>query len=231
MKLHNNKGVLSNQLHLHMDLQKLASQLRKPEGPEGRQVGEMMNKGNLLLNTWVIEALQPQEGDNILEIGMGNGYFVKDILKLHPSISYSGIDYSPLMCEEALLLNQELVENKRAFFYTGDASSLPFADNSFSAIMTVNTIYFWEDAEKQMSEIRRVLQPGGRLVIGIRNKRSMEQMPFTEYGFRKFDRQDLLNYLTGHNWRINNLIENKEPPYDFNGTTMEIENIVVSCGK
>ena len=62
------------------DFRTIASQLRLPEGAIGKEVGANMNKGNRLMNLEAIKHLGISENDNILEIGMGNGFFVKDIL-------------------------------------------------------------------------------------------------------------------------------------------------------
>ena len=62
-------------------MQDMAAQLKKPEGELGRQVGQMMNKGNEVINKWTNDVLELQPNDNVLEIGMGNGYFVKDVLQ------------------------------------------------------------------------------------------------------------------------------------------------------
>jgi ubiquinone/menaquinone biosynthesis C-methylase UbiE len=211
-----------------MDLQQLAAQLRKPEGDVGKQVGEVMNKGNRLINQWAIEALKLQDNDRVLEIGMGNGAFVSDILNQHASITYHGVDYSSTMVEESLLLNKKFIQEGRASFITGDAKNLPFEDGFFSKIFTVNTIYFWEDAQAELSEIKRVLQPGGTVVFAIRTKNTMEQMPFTEYGFNKYSLEQL-TALSGEHFMITEAYEKQEPAYEFNGQPMLLENAIVSC--
>ena len=60
-----------------------------------------MSVGNQLINEWTIDALDLQPHDNVLEIGMGNGAFVDKITAGDKSIRYTGLDYSPLMIEEA----------------------------------------------------------------------------------------------------------------------------------
>lgn len=63
-------------------LKNIALQLRKPEGDWGIEMGEKMNVGNKFINLHTIDVLNPKANDVILEIGMGNGFFVKDIFKL-----------------------------------------------------------------------------------------------------------------------------------------------------
>ena len=78
------------------DFEAIASQLRKPHGDQGAEVGKMMNKGNRLMNLAAIEQLNVEPKDNILEIGMGNGIFVRDILEKDSSILYTGCDFSEI---------------------------------------------------------------------------------------------------------------------------------------
>ena len=74
------------------ELKSLAVQLRKPEGSLGIEVGRMMNKRNKLMNLATIDQLEIQPNDKILEIGMGNGFFVKYILKKDETVRYIGCD-------------------------------------------------------------------------------------------------------------------------------------------
>ena len=116
----------------------IAQQLRKPEGEMGIRVAEEMNLGNRWMNRRTLESLNAANGDNILEIGMGNGFFVKDILSVDNTIKYTGCDYSALMVEEARKLNKQFVENGQAQFYFSNADSLPFDSEKFNKIFTVN---------------------------------------------------------------------------------------------
>ena len=81
------------------DAKALAAQLRQPEGEMGQKVGNLMNDGNRPMNLQTLAALDAKKGEHILEIGMGNGAFVKNILSIDPTLRYTGIDFSPLMVE------------------------------------------------------------------------------------------------------------------------------------
>lgn len=71
----------------------IAEQLRQPHGTSGEEMGETMNKGNLKMNLGTIAALDLQPHQHILEIGMGNGFFVSEILSAHKNILYKGCDF------------------------------------------------------------------------------------------------------------------------------------------
>jgi len=127
------------------ELKKLVAQIRKPEGKQGVEIAKMMNDSNQGMNLHTFAVLNPQPNDKILEIGMGNGFFVKSIMNLADDIQYTGYDYSERMVEEAKKLNQELIERKQVQFIQGEIENLPFAENSFTKIFTVNTFYFWKN--------------------------------------------------------------------------------------
>ncbi len=76
------------------ELQAIAAQLRQPHGEKAEEVGEIMNKGNKVVNENAISALNVQDKDVILEIGMGNGLFVNKILNAANNVHYIGCDFS-----------------------------------------------------------------------------------------------------------------------------------------
>lgn len=213
------------------ELQNTAAQLRQPSGEEGIKTADWMNKGNLYFNMDTLKVVNAQANDNILEIGMGNGFFVKDILNIHPSIHYTGCDFSKLMVEESIKINTGWIAKKQANFVEADAASLPFESNLFNKIFTINTIYFWENPNKVLSEILRVLQPNGKFIIGIRPKHQMEKYPFTQYGFTLYSKENLSEILTQNGFKILEIIENNEPNFENNGLVFKMENVIIVCSK
>jgi SAM-dependent methyltransferase len=64
----------------------------------------------------------------------------------------------------------------RADFREGAVEAIPFEDGHFGKVCTVNTVYFWKSLDAGFAEIRRVLSPGGRAVVGFLPKEPMERM-------------------------------------------------------
>ncbi len=207
-------------------LKEVAAQLRKPSGMQAIETAEMLNKGNALINRFAFEYLSPGDGDIVLEIGMGNGYFVPEILDIHPGVTYVGCDFSVEMVEEAKRLNKKYLSQNRASFHQHDACSLPFDSNTFSSVLTVNTLYFWEEPQAVFSEIRRVLKPDGKLIIAIRPKHLMEQYPFTRYGFRMYSEQTLGELISENGFRIEEIASRSEPDQEINGQTYQVGALV-----
>ncbi len=212
-------------------LQLRAAQLRKPQGEYGIATGEWMSKGNQHIIRDTLSILNAEADDSILEIGMGNGFFVNEILSKHPSITYTGCDYSELMIEESEKINAEWITKGQAKFTLSNVTSLPFFNNLFNKIFTINTIYFWDNEIKVLNELKRVLQPNGKLIIGFRPKHMTEKYAFTKYGFNLFSKKDVVKLLSDNGFTVTDAIENKEPDFELQGETMKMKNVIIVATK
>ena len=72
------------------------------------------------------------------------------------------------MVRHARWRNRRAVRAGQVDLHLGSAESLPFADASFTRAFAVNSLQFWPDLEGALRELRRVLEPGGRLVVAQR---------------------------------------------------------------
>lgn len=212
-------------------LESIAGQLRQPTGAYAIQVGEKMNEGNLHINLNTIEALNLVAGDHILEIGMGNGFFVKNIFAVNNAIHYSGCDYSEIMVGEARKHNGVFITRGQAEFYLADAHKLPFDRETFDKVFSINTIYFWENIPLVLSEIWKVLKPKGQITIAVRPKSIMEHYPFVKYGFAMFTKDDLSVLLSRNNFKVRDILEKDEPEVEINGEKTQTATLLVSAEK
>lgn len=64
---------------------------------------------------------------------------------------------------------------------------MPFPDHHFSQVCTVNTLYFWSDALHVATECRRVLRPGGKLVLCYTSKTYLDQKKLSQHGFATYE--------------------------------------------
>jgi ubiquinone/menaquinone biosynthesis C-methylase UbiE len=212
-------------------LKAIAAQLRQPKGEYAIQVGEKMNEGNLHINLHTIDALALKPNDTILEIGMGNGFFVKDIFNADNSIHYTGCDFSETMIAEASRINEQFIQNKQAIFVLASADDMPFEKETFDKVFSVNTIYFWDDPKLILSEIHRVLKLNGQLTISIRPKSVMEHYPFVKFGFAMFTKESLANLLSANNFEVIDTIEKEEPGQEISGELVRVETLIISAKK
>ena len=111
-----------------------------------------------------VKQLQKQQPKVLLDIATGTGDFAIACLKLKPE-KIIGMDISSGMLEVG-----KLKMKKRAFdniidMQLGDSENMPFADHTFDAITVGFGVRNYENLEKGLGEMLRVLKPGGQAVI------------------------------------------------------------------
>jgi ubiquinone/menaquinone biosynthesis C-methylase UbiE len=112
------------------------------------------------------EALAPEPGESILEIGPGTGYYTLDMAEWVATegrveifdLQQEFLDHVNRRADEAGLTNVNATQ--------GDAQSLPYEDASFDAVVLTAVLGEIPDQDQALREIRRVLRPGGRLIVG-----------------------------------------------------------------
>lgn len=184
------------------DLKALAGQLRQPDGAMGIEVANMMHAANIGMTVHAIDRLFITENSRILELGHGNGKHLPYLLQQKEGVTYYGLEISKEMNREAADLNRGFIEKKQAVFQLYDGLHIPFADHYIDRIFTVNTIYFWQDPVFLLSELYRVLKPGGRLNIAFAQQHFMETLPFTKYGFTLYDDEKMEQLIRKSAFRI-----------------------------
>lgn len=97
------------------------------------------------------------KGGNLLDIGCGTGLFVEKYMK--NGGCGAGLDISRGMVAKARRRCPDCE------FIVGTGESLPFADNSFNAISSVLVFSYVRDPEAMLSEVYRVMQPGGSVAL------------------------------------------------------------------
>ncbi|MGV8111021.1 class I SAM-dependent methyltransferase [Methanospirillum sp.] len=100
-----------------------------------------------------------------LDVGSGPGHLAT-ALALASECTVHALDCSPDMIEICQNRVSEKGLNKRVIPALGDVSEIPYGDNTFDLIISRGSWFFWEDLSKSLSEIYRVLRPGGKTYIG-----------------------------------------------------------------
>jgi ubiquinone/menaquinone biosynthesis C-methylase UbiE len=169
------------------ELKELASQLSFPKGEKGLDIATLMNNTNIGMMMSTIKELNLQDDEVLLELGHANCSHLKNIMEQATNISYFGLEISPLMQQEAEKFNKEFVLQKQAFFSLYDGHNIHVENDSFDKIMTVNTLYFWEEPTELLNELYRVLKAGGKCCIGFAQAEFMKDLPFVPFGFELYD--------------------------------------------
>jgi ubiquinone/menaquinone biosynthesis C-methylase UbiE len=117
----------------------------------------------LITRTRLLDALAPSEGETLLEIGPGTGYYTLDVARAVGRLHV--FDLQPEMLDHTLRRAREAgIDNVEP--RQGDARSLPYRDAAFDAAYLVAVLGEIPDQEAALRELRRVVRPGGRLVVG-----------------------------------------------------------------
>ena len=99
------------------------------------------------------------------------------------------MDISETMRDHALRKNIKFENQSQFFVY--DGQNIPFGEQSFDKIFTVNTLYFWKEPDTFLEEIYRVLRNNGTFVLTFGHKDFMSNLPFTRYGFQLYHTEDV----------------------------------------
>ncbi|HMQ76509.1 MAG TPA: class I SAM-dependent methyltransferase [Flavobacteriales bacterium] len=205
----------------------LAAQLRRPHGFMAAQVGERMNAANRALYEGAWNALDLQDGMRVLEIGPGNGMFFPELSGKAQGLKLFGLDLSEDMVREATARNAQLLSSGQLQLVHGTSDRMPFPDGAFDRVFCINVVYFWDDPAPHLHELRRVLRPGGTFTAVLRTRSSMEKMPFTEFGFTKYEQADWERVLRGSGFIPVSTIVLREPEIEFLGVRFVPESLVM----
>ncbi|MEX2485146.1 MAG: class I SAM-dependent methyltransferase [Brumimicrobium sp.] len=186
----------------NQEMKALASQLRQPEGEAGVQVAELMNETNNKMICHSIHHLNMLDNNRVLELGHGNCSHLKYLLKQRTNLTYYGLETSELMKNEAQKINSSFLDKKVASFHLYGGLEIPFSDNYFDRVFTVNTIYFWDNPKLLISELHRVIKQSGILNITFVEGESMKKLPFTQYGFSYYNKDKIAQLISNVSFRI-----------------------------
>jgi ubiquinone/menaquinone biosynthesis C-methylase UbiE len=120
--------------------------------------------------TKIVESLAPMEsGSKIMDLGTGPGILSIELHKLLPQAKIIGIDLSSDMLEIA---RKNADEAGMSNFETrlGKAEEIPIESNCANLVVTQSSFHEWEDPQKGLSEIFRILKPGGSLILKDYNR-------------------------------------------------------------
>lgn len=107
--------------------------------------------------------------DRVLELGCGSGGTLFHVARRAPRGLVVGIDASDAMLRRARMRDPDLVGSGRVRLEPGTCADLSaFTPGGFDKVYAVHEVYFWSDPRAELGEIRRVLRPGGELLLGFR---------------------------------------------------------------
>ncbi|NBG88622.1 class I SAM-dependent methyltransferase [Isachenkonia alkalipeptolytica] len=147
------------------DVKKTLDQCRKPQGQEGKEIVEKMNKNHYEVTGWGLQMLTLEDDSQVVDLGCGGGKTVQRLAIHTPQGKVFGLDYSEDCVEWANELNHQEVEEGRVVIIRGDVTETPFEEENFDVATAVETVYFWPDMVKAFKEVHRILKKEGQFLI------------------------------------------------------------------
>jgi SAM-dependent methyltransferase len=167
----------------------LMGQCRRPGGILGEYIGRRMNRSHFELTGWGLAHVAVAPDADVLDIGCGGGRTLARLAALAPRGRICGVDASAKSVAMSRRENAKVIAAGRMDVRQASVSVLPFPDATFRLATAVETHYFWPDLPSDLAEVRRVLRPGGHLLLlgevydtpkfDARNRKWLELVPMT----------------------------------------------------
>jgi len=132
---------------------------------EGSRLVEEFNTsaGATARRARILQALALTPGDRVLDVGSGPGHQAFEMSAVVGSTGrIDGVDPAASAIEIA---RRRCAELSNVHFHLGTASQLPFDEATFNAVMSSQVFEYLDDVAGGLSEMLRVLKPGGRVLI------------------------------------------------------------------
>lgn len=209
----------------------MAAQLSNPEGERGKELASDMNRANALVTACTIDCLIPEAGQNVVEIGPGNGMLSFSLTyTLESDGHYQAIERSADMAQQVRDNLAEYAECQMTV-HNEDCFDAPIDDASVDGIFGVNVIYFIEDMTELFTLFDRWLKPGGRVALGMRTSDTMKAQGFTQHGFKLREKEEIEAAMTAVGWRLAGSEYFEEADIELEGKTLKVDALVLSAQK
>ena len=157
-----------------MDISKLTQEeitrLGDPSDPRG-EAGEAMltrmNDSHSLLTDRALSLVSFCGNETVLDIGCGGGAALSKMSRMLPKGKLFGIDHSETAVQLAAKNNAADIESGKMFIQRAQVADMPFEDEMFDVILTVESFYFWKSPQSELKEVYRVLKGGGTFLIAL----------------------------------------------------------------
>lgn len=143
----------------------ILTQARKPTGKFGIFFARIMNTGHSQLTRWGLSYISIGKDFIILDVGCGGGKTINLLAGIAKAGKVYGIDYSETSVAVATSVNKQYIDAGQVEILHASVQSIPFPDDMFDLVTAIETYYFWPDIISNLREIRRVLKPGGSVII------------------------------------------------------------------
>ncbi|MEO0982704.1 MAG: class I SAM-dependent methyltransferase [Pseudomonadota bacterium] len=140
-----------------------------PAGLAGRLFGFLMERMNRPAYDLTLSLVDPQAGQAILEVGFGTGKLLEMFSQAAPRLHLAGVEPTETMLDVANARKRLRERAGVLDLRLGTADALPWREDMFDTVAALHCFQFWPEPGRALREIRRVLKPGGGLVMVFRD--------------------------------------------------------------
>jgi arsenite methyltransferase len=131
--------------------------------------GAKMERHHLDITAKTMRRMELRPGERILDLGCGSGWATRLLARMVGEGPQGfgqvvGVDISDQMVRLARSASKEFVN---VMFVVGSAAQIPWEENFFDKVLSVESFYYYQDQERALAELFRVMAPHGRLFILI----------------------------------------------------------------
>jgi ubiquinone/menaquinone biosynthesis C-methylase UbiE len=130
--------------------------------------GEEMERHHISITEQTLALMKLKPGDRVLDLGCGAGWATR---LMAPQVAGEenpgqviGVDVSDEMIRRARAAS---TEHENAMFVVGSAQQIPWEENFFDKVLSVESFYYYADQDRALAELFRVMAPKGELYILI----------------------------------------------------------------
>ena len=134
-----------------------------------RGEGPKMENHHLAITEKTIRRMGLRAGERVLDLGCGSGWASRLLARLVADGSQGsgqvvGLDISDEMIRQARAASRDF---DNVMFVQGSAAQIPWEENFFDKVLSVESFYYYPDQDRALAELFRVMAPHGRLFILI----------------------------------------------------------------
>ena len=131
--------------------------------------GEKMERHHLDITEKTMRLMDLRSGERVLDMGCGSGWATRLLARMVSEGPQGfgqvvGVDISDEMVRQARAASKDF---DNVMFVVGSAAQIPWEENFFDKVLSVESFYYYPDQDRALAELFRVLAPRGRMFILI----------------------------------------------------------------
>ncbi|EAD1589657.1 class I SAM-dependent methyltransferase [Listeria monocytogenes] len=151
-------GILGMSFILYKPLiNYLSEQAANPRGIIGEITTKIWSSYFEDLSKWTISNTEMGDATNILDIGYGGGFNVKNLVELNKNVTIYGVDISKESYKTATNLNKKAINNGKVKLSIQDVALMNYPADFFDIVYAIQTHMYWDNPRKGFEEIYRVM--------------------------------------------------------------------------